>query len=94
MSPKDSQIDIKAKSDGADGLIITVADRGPGISNEDLSRVFEPFFTKKTNGIGFGLSVVEKIADAHGGSISLDRRTGGGMIARLHIPAIKKGYVR
>jgi signal transduction histidine kinase len=91
VSPNGSLVELGAKSDDADGAVITVADRGPGIADEDLSRVFEPFFTRKPKGTGFGLPVVERIADMHGGSITLEHREGGGMIARLHIPAKEKG---
>jgi signal transduction histidine kinase len=91
VSPKGSLIELGAKSDDADGVVITVADRGPGIADEDLPRVFEPFFARKPKGTGFGLPVVERIADMHGGSITLEHREGGGMIARLHISAKEKG---
>jgi two-component system, NtrC family, sensor histidine kinase HydH len=80
------EISLSATSDGENGLVITVSDRGRGLDRNEENRVFEPFFTRKAGGTGLGLSMVQKIADLHGGSISLENRKNGGTIARLHIP--------
>jgi signal transduction histidine kinase len=69
------------------GLAITVADEGAGISPDDLSHVFEPFFTRgKHRGTGLGLAICRNIIDAHGGDIQLTSEVGKGTTARLWLP--------
>jgi two-component system nitrogen regulation sensor histidine kinase GlnL len=50
-------------------VVVEVRDNGPGISPEDLDRVFSPFFTTKPQGSGLGLAIVRKVVDAHDGRI-------------------------
>jgi signal transduction histidine kinase len=57
-------------SSGADRIVITVRDTGAGIAPEDLSLIFEPFYSRKTRGLGLGLTIVRRLIEAHGGSIS------------------------
>jgi signal transduction histidine kinase len=69
-----------------EGVEIWVADDGPGLPN--TSNLFVPFFTTKPDGSGIGLVLSRQIAEAHGGSLSLENRKGHrGSIARLRIPA-------
>jgi nitrogen fixation/metabolism regulation signal transduction histidine kinase len=64
---------------------ITVADEGPGLSS--TANLFVPFFTTKPGGTGIGLTLSRQIAEAHGGSLSLQNRPeGGGCIATLRLP--------
>jgi signal transduction histidine kinase len=78
----------------ADGrLEVVVADRGPGLSPEQLARVFEPFErgeaarTRGTPGMGLGLTIARAIAQDHGGTLELRARAGGGLEAVLRLPA-------
>jgi len=77
--------------DGAD-LVIRVRDRGPGIPEEELERVFEPFYrlessrNRDSGGTGLGLSIARDIAQAHGGSLLLANLPGGGLEATLRLP--------
>jgi two-component system sensor histidine kinase HydH len=66
-------------------LTITVYDRGRGIASGDLKRVFDPFFTSKGTGTGIGLSISKRFVEAAGGSITLENREGGGVIASIII---------
>lgn len=67
--------------------LLTVEDTGQGISPEDLSRVFDPFFSRNEGGTGLGLSVVHGIVERHRGTISLDSQPGRGTLVRVEIPA-------
>jgi signal transduction histidine kinase len=77
--------------DGAQ-LEISVCDEGPGIPEEELERVFEPFYrlessrSRDTGGTGLGLSIARDLAQAHGGALVLRNRPGGGLEARLTLP--------
>jgi signal transduction histidine kinase len=57
---------------------LRVADDGPGLDAEALSKIWSPFFTSKANGTGLGLPIVRKLIEAHGGSIEAAARPGGG----------------
>jgi len=91
VSPERAVIKMAARPKESGEVTITVADRGPGIDMDDRRRIFEPFFTRKEQGTGLGLPVVQRVADLHEGTIELDRRKGGGTIARLCLPAKRSG---
>lgn len=76
-----------AVSQVAGRLRVEVSDRGPGVAAEDRERIFEPFVTGKTQGTGLGLAVARRIAEAHGGALTVHGRPGGGAIFRLELPA-------
>ncbi len=75
-----------------DVVRISVADRGPGLSDADLERMFEPFVRgdpsrgRDFGGTGLGLAIARNLAQAHGGLLWLEPRDGGGLVARLHWP--------
>jgi PAS domain S-box-containing protein len=66
---------------------IEIADRGMGISPDDTERVFEAFHTTKKSGTGLGLAIVRRLATLQGGTIQLQPRDGGGVVARITLPA-------
>jgi signal transduction histidine kinase/ABC-type uncharacterized transport system substrate-binding protein len=74
-----------ARVDG--GIEIVVTDTGPGIPPERLPRLFESFFTTKTEGMGLGLSIARSIVDAHEGTLSAENLHGGGALFRIVLPA-------
>ena len=69
-----------------DRVGIKVVDTGVGISAEDLGRLFEPFFTKKTRGTGLGLANVKRILEEHGGSVEVESILGEGTTVLLWLP--------
>lgn len=87
-SPPESPIDIVADREG-DIVTVSVMDRGPGLPSGAEERVFEKFFRGShpgVAGVGLGLPICRAIAEAHGGSIRAENRTGGGAVFRLAIP--------
>ena len=80
-----------AVEDG-EALVIRVCDEGPGIPEDSLERVFEPFYrlessrSRDTGGTGLGLSIARDIAQAHGGTLTLRNRPQGGLTAELRLP--------
>jgi C4-dicarboxylate-specific signal transduction histidine kinase len=65
---------------------LSVSDRGPGIPEDKLKEVFEPFFTSKAEGMGMGLSIARTIVEAHHGLISAKNRDHGGATFRIRLP--------
>ena len=65
---------------------IQVSDNGVGISREDLSRIFDPFFTRSPNGTGLGLTIVKRIVEQHGGKVTVKSRPGRGTTFVVEIP--------
>ena len=81
---------VSAKRDG-DGAAIVVEDDGPGIPNDALARVFDPYFTTKHDGSGLGLAIVKKIVVEHGGTIDVGKSTDlGGARFVMHLPRAGK----
>ena len=80
-------VTIRTALDGDDFVLISVFDSGPGIAEEKLEQVFEPFFTSKPNGMGLGLSVCRTIANAHKGKLWAEYRPGRGATFHLSLPA-------
>jgi len=78
-------IRVRAFSDD-DSVYIQVGDTGTGISESDLPKVFQPYFSRKKEGHGLGMMIVERILRDHGGSIGLDSREGIGTVVTLQFP--------
>lgn len=70
-------------------VVVEVADDGPGISAENLERIFTPFFTTKPQGTGLGLATCQKIADGHNGVLKARNRTDKGTIFTVSLPFIR-----
>jgi signal transduction histidine kinase len=71
---------------------LSVSDRGPGIPEGKLKEVFEPFFTRKTEGMGMGLSIARTIIEAHHGLISAKNRDHGGASFRIKLPLVHDSH--
>jgi signal transduction histidine kinase len=73
-------------------IVITVKDNGPGISEEDLDKIFDPFFTrKKTMGMGVGLSICHGIIKDHKGAIYASNAPEGGAVFTIRLPLMESG---
>jgi two-component system sensor kinase FixL len=86
----DGPREVTLRATATDDLVaLSIHDTGPGISPGDLDRVFEPFFTRKTNGMGMGLSICRTIIEAHGGRIVARNGRERGSVFELSLPAVK-----
>ena len=85
--PDGGEINITAAHAG-DGLRIRVADTGPGVSEEQMRHLFDPFYTASAsgNGTGLGLTLSYYIMKEHGGTIEVESRPGSGASFILHFP--------
>jgi signal transduction histidine kinase len=85
-------IGIAVSRDDQD-IVFAVRDRGPGVSDENLSRIFEPLFradesrNHKAGGQGIGLAITSRVMELHGGEVIAKNRTGGGLEISLRFPA-------
>jgi signal transduction histidine kinase len=71
---------------GANGIVIQVRDSGDGIAPENLPRVFQSFFSTKTDGMGMGLSISRTLVEAHGGRIGAENGPGRGAVFQVELP--------
>ena len=85
-TPREHRIIAVRTSRVGNFVQLSVSDRGAGILEDQLSKVFEPFFTSKAEGMGMGLSIARTIIDAHDGLISAKNRVHGGATFRIKIP--------
>lgn len=90
-SPSGSPIDLRVRTVG-DRLLIDVMDRGPGISESERDRIFDPFYRPPEvpadiRGHGLGLSIARGLAEAQSGSVRFSARPGGGSVFTLDLPA-------
>jgi len=72
--------------ENADAVWVSVADTGGGIPQEQINRIFEPFYTTKKKGSGLGLMIVQRIVRAHEGKIELESHVGRGTTFRIWLP--------
>ncbi len=88
-TPAGTAIDISARAQGEDAIVVEVADRGPGISVANQERVFDKFYRvheREGGGVGLGLTICRGIVEAHGGRIWVEPRDGGGASFRFTLP--------
>ena len=76
---------IRTDMDG-NHVIVSFTDTGGGISAENLSRVFEPYFTTKSSGSGLGLLIVRRIVREHGGELAIESSEGKGVTITIRLP--------
>jgi len=81
------ELSISTELSQTNGILVAISDSGPGIDPEHLDRVFAPFYTTKTSGIGMGLSICRSIIDAHGGRLWAEANRPRGAIFQFTLPA-------
>lgn len=90
-SPEDAAIEIASRRVD-DRVELTVADRGPGVPDADLPRIFERFYrvdrsrSRDPGGTGLGLSIVKHLVELHGGTVAAANRPGGGAVFTVQLP--------
>jgi len=84
-SPPGGIVTVKTLSDNNE-VEVAVIDRGSGIDPKNIENIFNPFFTTKSDGIGFGLAIISKILDEHGGRITVESTLGEGSVFRVFLP--------
>ena len=87
MTNSNRRLRITAARQEPSSVLITVEDSGPGMSPENIRRVFEPFYTTKPEGMGMGLTICRSIVEAHGGSLVAARSLLGGLAMQISLPA-------
>ena len=71
-----------------DSVVVSITDHGDGLTDEQVRRAFEPFFTTRANGMGLGLPICQMIMDLHDGTLAAYRGTGPGMTFSFTLPAL------
>ena len=81
------ELSISTEQTQTKGALVTVRDSGPGIESENLERVFEAFYTTKSNGMGMGLAICRSILEAHGGRLWAETNEPCGAVFRFTLPS-------
>jgi two-component system OmpR family sensor kinase len=90
-TPQQTPIEIAVSTVNGVGRI-SVADHGPGLSSEEVVRIFEPFYradpsrSRDSGGAGLGLSIVNAVVSAHGGQVHVKETSGGGVTFEVELP--------
>lgn len=90
-SARERRISVRAEVSDADMVTVSVTDSGPGIQPERLERIFAPFFTTKSDGLGMGLPIARTIVESHGGRLWATPGAAGGVCFSFSIPAAPHG---
>ena len=91
--PRDARVLVRGEvqrplqSEDNESVLIEVIDRGSGIPEDILERVFEPFFTTRAKGTGLGLATVHRVVEAHGGELTVSSTEGEGTRVRVLLPS-------
>ena len=80
------ELTIRSEADGDHAVLVSVADCGAGICEKAIDRLFMPFFTTKSSGMGMGLSICRSIVEAHGGRLAAAPNQGHGATFRITLP--------
>ena len=81
---------MELKREGPD-VVLRVTDDGPGVSDDSIDQIFDPLFTTKPGGTGLGLTIVQRVAEAHGASLEVRNAPGSGASFSIRWPAEAAG---
>jgi signal transduction histidine kinase len=81
---------ISTEQSQTGGILVAVSDSGSGIDPGNLERVFEPFYTTKSSGVGMGLSICHTIINGHGGRLWVDANEPRGAVFKFTLPAVQE----
>lgn len=84
---------VRIEPNGGSEVAVEVSDTGPGISDDVAARLFQPFVTSKSSGMGIGLSISKRIIEAHGGEIGVSRNAAGGATFRFTLPKLTEAAI-
>jgi two-component system, OmpR family, sensor histidine kinase CpxA len=88
---EDTQVEVTLEKSGAEALV-KVTDAGPGVAQESLGKLFQPFYRiddargRQTGGVGLGLSITDRAIRLHGGSVVASNRAEGGLLVEIRLP--------
>ena len=85
--PEGGPILLRVAPSPAGGVALDVEDRGVGIPEPDRTKIFDPFYTRRSGGTGLGLALVEQVVRGHGGTVDVWAREGGGTTFRVWLPS-------
>jgi signal transduction histidine kinase len=91
-SPDGADIEVAGRRDN-DHVVIDVRDRGPGVPDLELERIFDPFYRvsrareREGGGTGLGLAITAQVLSLHAGQVSASNRPGGGLVVTIRLPA-------
>ena len=94
-TPENADVTVRVGTDG-DDAVLEVVDRGPGMTEQDASRVFERFYrtdssrARASGGTGLGLSIVDSLVHAHGGAVKVTTAPGEGCCFRVTLPRVSE----
>jgi len=92
FSDGDAEISVSVDALPDGGTRVQVLDRGRGMSDEVMRQALLPFYSTKQAGSGVGLPLCREIIEAHGGSLRIQNRTGGGTIVSFWLPSVTTGH--
>jgi signal transduction histidine kinase len=88
-TPPGTAIEVELRATAASATL-TVADHGPGVPDDELARIFEPFYqtdsARRADGFGLGLAIAQRAINLHGGSIRATNQSSGGLRVEIELP--------
>lgn len=84
------EVTVRTRPDPKNGVEVIVRDTGPGFPARSSERLFEPFFTTRSNGMGMGLSISRSIIEAHGDQLQVKANLSGGAVFHFALPAVER----
>ncbi|MBI5190399.1 MAG: HAMP domain-containing protein [Nitrospirae bacterium] len=83
--------EAEKEGDRHEVVCVRISDSGKGITQDNMAKIFNPFFTTRQQGTGLGLSITHKIVEQHGGGIAVDSEPGKGTTFIIYLPVVREG---